>query len=94
MRGAYEVGVILGIVDALKPQPGSPPLFRIFSGASARLTGDCRGRSCWPNAPTAELQAISTPSNSDRRAELDTRHCCGFLLSVLAVIDSIEFEVP
>jgi NTE family protein len=34
MRGAYEVGVILGIVDALKPQPGSAPLFRIFSGAS------------------------------------------------------------
>jgi NTE family protein len=34
MRGAYEVGVILGIVDALRPRPGSPPLFRIFSGAS------------------------------------------------------------
>jgi NTE family protein len=34
MRGAYEVGVVLGIVDALKPRPGSPPLFRIFSGAS------------------------------------------------------------
>ncbi|HLV64936.1 MAG TPA: patatin-like phospholipase family protein [Polyangiaceae bacterium] len=34
MRGAYEVGVILGIVDALRPAPGSPPLFRIFSGAS------------------------------------------------------------
>jgi NTE family protein len=34
MRGAYEVGVVLGIVDALKPSPGSPPLFRILSGAS------------------------------------------------------------
>jgi len=34
MRGAYEVGVILGIVAALKPGAGSPPLFRIFSGAS------------------------------------------------------------
>ena len=34
MRGAYEVGVVLGIVDALKPRAGSPPLFRIFSGAS------------------------------------------------------------
>jgi NTE family protein len=34
MRGAYEVGVISGIVACLRPQPGDPPIFRVFSGAS------------------------------------------------------------
>lgn len=34
MRGAYEAGVISGIIDALGPKPGDPPIFRIFSGAS------------------------------------------------------------
>src|SRR5687767_13821101 len=34
MRGAYDVGVVLGIVDALQPSPGSPPLFRLLSAAS------------------------------------------------------------
>lgn len=34
MRGAYEVGVVAGIMDVLKPRPGDPPVFRVFSGAS------------------------------------------------------------
>lgn len=34
MRGAYEVGVVSGIIDALRPRPGESPIFRIFSGAS------------------------------------------------------------
>ena len=34
MRGAYEVGVVSGIIDALRPRPGESPVFRIFSGAS------------------------------------------------------------
>lgn len=34
MRGAYEVGVISGMVECLRPRPGDPPLFRVFSGAS------------------------------------------------------------
>jgi NTE family protein len=34
MRGAYEVGVLSGIMEALDPKPGDPPVFRVFSGAS------------------------------------------------------------
>lgn len=34
MRGAYEVGAVSGIIEALRPKPGDPPPFRIFSGAS------------------------------------------------------------
>ncbi|MFZ5895689.1 MAG: patatin-like phospholipase family protein [Myxococcota bacterium] len=34
MRGAYEVGVVSGILDVLRPKPGEPPVFRVFSGAS------------------------------------------------------------
>lgn len=34
MRGAYEVGAVSGILSALRPKPGDPPAFRIFSGAS------------------------------------------------------------
>jgi len=34
MRGAYEVGAVSGILAALRPKPGDPPAFRIFSGAS------------------------------------------------------------
>jgi NTE family protein len=34
MRGAYEVGVVSGMVEVLKPRPGDPPIFRVFSGAS------------------------------------------------------------
>lgn len=34
MRGAYEVGVVAGIIDVLRPRPGDPPVFRVFSGAS------------------------------------------------------------
>jgi NTE family protein len=34
MRGAYEVGVIAGILDVLRPKPGEAPVFRVFSGAS------------------------------------------------------------
>jgi NTE family protein len=34
MRGAYEVGVVAGILDVLRPKPGDPPVFRVFSGAS------------------------------------------------------------
>jgi NTE family protein len=34
MRGAYEVGIVSGILEALRPKPGDPPVFRIFSGAS------------------------------------------------------------
>lgn len=34
MRGAYEVGVIAGIAQALGVKPGAPPIFRIFAGAS------------------------------------------------------------
>lgn len=34
MRGAYEAGAVAGIIDVLRPKPGDPPPFRIFSGAS------------------------------------------------------------
>src|SRR5688500_13397671 len=34
MRGAYEVGVVSGIVEVLDPDPGSPPLFDILAGTS------------------------------------------------------------
>lgn len=34
MRGAYEAGTVAGIIEALRPKPGDPPVFRIFSGAS------------------------------------------------------------
>ncbi len=34
MRGAYEVGIVAGMLEALKPRPGDPPIFRVFSGAS------------------------------------------------------------
>lgn len=34
MRGAYEAGVVAGILEVVRPRPGDPPLFRIFSGAS------------------------------------------------------------
>ncbi len=34
MRGAYEVGVIAGMLEVLQPKPGDPPVFRVFSGAS------------------------------------------------------------
>lgn len=34
MRGAYEVGVVSGILDVLRPKPGEAPVFRVFSGAS------------------------------------------------------------
>ena len=34
MRGAYEVGVVAGILDVLRPKPGDAPVFRVFSGAS------------------------------------------------------------
>lgn len=34
MRGAYEVGVVAGIMEVLDPEPGSPPVFQIFAGTS------------------------------------------------------------
>lgn len=34
MRGAYEAGTVAGILEALRPKPSDPPVFRIFSGAS------------------------------------------------------------
>ena len=34
MRGAYEVGVLSGLLECLRPKPGDPPVFRVFSGAS------------------------------------------------------------
>jgi len=34
MRGAYEVGVVAGMIEVLKRKPGDSPLFRVFSGAS------------------------------------------------------------
>ncbi|MEB2310467.1 MAG: patatin-like phospholipase family protein [Sorangiineae bacterium] len=33
-RGAYEVGVVAGIVEALRRTASDPPLFRIFAGTS------------------------------------------------------------
>lgn len=33
-RGAYEAGVIAGIVEVLGLRPGDPPPFRVFTGAS------------------------------------------------------------
>src|SRR5450432_2078021 len=34
MRGAYEVGIVAGIMEVLDPEPGSGPVFQIFSGTS------------------------------------------------------------
>jgi NTE family protein len=34
MRGAYEVGIVSGIMEVLDPEPGSPPTFQIFAGTS------------------------------------------------------------
>lgn len=34
MRGAYEVGVVAGIMEVLDPEPEAGPVFQIFSGTS------------------------------------------------------------
>src|SRR5882757_7450111 len=34
MRGAYEVGVVAGIMEVLDREPGSEPLFQVFAGTS------------------------------------------------------------
>jgi NTE family protein len=34
MRGAYEVGIVAGIMEVLDPEPGSGPVFQIFAGTS------------------------------------------------------------
>ncbi|MEO8901898.1 MAG: patatin-like phospholipase family protein [Polyangiaceae bacterium] len=34
MRGAYEVGIVAGIMEVLDPEPGSDPVFQIFAGTS------------------------------------------------------------
>jgi NTE family protein len=34
MRGAYEVGIIAGIIDVLRRQPDDPALFKVLSGTS------------------------------------------------------------
>lgn len=34
MRGAYEVGVVAGIMEVLDPEPSSGPVFQIFAGTS------------------------------------------------------------
>src|SRR5687768_8457394 len=34
MRGAYEVGLVSGIVEVMDPEPGSPALFDILAGTS------------------------------------------------------------
>lgn len=34
MRGAYEVGIVAGIMEVLDPDPGSPPVFQVFAGTS------------------------------------------------------------
>jgi NTE family protein len=34
MRGAYEVGIVAGIMEVLDPAPGSDPIFQIFAGTS------------------------------------------------------------
>lgn len=34
MRGAYEVGIVAGIMEVLDPGPGSDPVFQIFAGTS------------------------------------------------------------
>jgi len=34
MRGAYEVGVVLGIMEVLGRRPSDDPLFRVFAGTS------------------------------------------------------------
>lgn len=34
MRGAYEVGIVAGIMEVLDPPPGAPPTFQIFAGTS------------------------------------------------------------
>jgi NTE family protein len=34
MRGAYEVGIVAGIMEVLDPEPGSDPVFHIFAGTS------------------------------------------------------------
>ncbi len=34
MRGAYEVGVVAGIMEVLDPEPGSGPVFQVFAGTS------------------------------------------------------------
>jgi NTE family protein len=34
MRGAYEVGIVAGIMEVLDPEPGSDPVFQVFAGTS------------------------------------------------------------
>jgi NTE family protein len=34
MRGAYEAGVVAGIMEVLDREPGSPPVFQVFAGTS------------------------------------------------------------
>jgi len=34
MRGAYEVGVVAGIMEVLDPEPSSGPVFQVFAGTS------------------------------------------------------------
>jgi len=34
MRGAYEVGVVAGIMEVLDPEPNSGPVFQVFAGTS------------------------------------------------------------
>ncbi|HYQ02977.1 MAG TPA: patatin-like phospholipase family protein [Polyangiaceae bacterium] len=34
MRGAYEVGVVAGIMEVLDPEPAAGPVFQIFAGTS------------------------------------------------------------
>src|SRR5687767_8239188 len=34
MRGAYEVGVLAGVMEVLERRPEDPPLFRVMSGTS------------------------------------------------------------
>jgi NTE family protein len=34
MRGAYEAGVVAGVMDVLERRPDQPPLFRVLSGTS------------------------------------------------------------
>ena len=34
MRGAYEVGIVAGIMEALDREPGFDPVFQVFAGTS------------------------------------------------------------
>jgi len=34
MRGAYEVGVVAGIMEVLDPEPAAGPVFQVFAGTS------------------------------------------------------------